>query len=344
LVSRGAAEPGRPRILVPQPIHEDGLRLLERYGEVQVALSAGMLSREELKAALRSSDYFLSMGDYTLDEDILAANPALRGISAIAGHPEEWIDLDAATRLGIPVTGLTRGPVLNTTAELTMALILALAWRILEADRFTRAGLFRQEQSVLFMTRSLEGKTLGLVGLGGVGNAVARRARPFQMDIVYTKRTRLEVEAEGDLGITWTPDLDDLLRRSDFVSLHADYNESTHMLIGPRQLATMKPTAFLINTSRGRLVDESALIEALRKRTIAGAGLDVYWNEPPVTYTPDVDPRLYELDNVILIPHLGGATEETLALLARLGAENLVALIKGERPSSIVNPGALTVR
>ena len=319
------------------------MRLLERYGEVHITRSEGMLGRDELKEALRSSDYLLSMGDYTLDEDILAANPALKGISAIAGHPEEWIDLDAATRLGIPVTGLTRGPVLNTTAELTMALILALAWRIIEADRFTRAGRFRQEQSVLFMTRSLGGKTLGLVGLGGVGKAVARRARPFEMNLIYTKRTRLDGETEADLGVTWTPDLDDLLTRSDFVSLHAEYNDATHMLIGPRQLATMKPTAFLINTARGRLVDESALIKALREGTIAGAGLDVYWNEPPVTYAPDVDPRLYELDNVILIPHLGGATEETLAQLARLGAENLVALIRGERPPSIVNPDALTV-
>lgn len=334
---------GLPRILVPQLIHADGVDLLRQYGTVELVTSDDMMQREELKAALRVSDYFLSIGDYALDEDILSANPDLKGISAIAGHPEEWIDLEAATRLGIPVTGLTRGPVLNSTAELTMALILALSWRILEADRYTRAGRFRQEQSVALMTRSLEGKTLGLIGFGGVARAVARRAAPFGMEILYTKRQRLDAAIEAEFGLTWTPQLDELLTRSDIVSLHAEFNETTDRLIGSRELELMKPTAFLINTARGRLVDEPALIDALRRRVIGGAGLDVYWGEPPVTYSPDPDPRFFALDNVILIPHLGGATDETLAILARLGAENLVALIKGERPSSIVNPLALGV-
>lgn len=333
-----------PRILVPQLIHADGLQMLRRHGTVRLETSDSMMSRKDLKAALASSDYFLSIGDYALDEDILSANPDLKGISAIAGHPEEWIDLEAATRLGIPVTGLTRGPVLNSTAELTIALILALSWRIIEADRYTRAGGFRQEQSISLMTRSLEDKTIGLVGFGGVARAVARRLAPFGIETVYTKRTRLDPATEAEFGVTWVAALDDLLARSDIVSLHAEFNDSTDKLIGMRELELMKPTAFLVNTARGRLVDEPALIDALGRRVIAGAGLDVYWNEPPVTYSPDPDPRFFELDNVILIPHLGGATEETLAILARLGAENLVALIKGERPRSIVNPEALDVR
>jgi glyoxylate reductase len=299
-----------------------------------------MLGRDELKAALARCDYFLSIGDLPLDADILDANPDLRGISAVAAHPEEWMDVEAATARGIPVTGLTRGPVVNTTADLTIAFILALAWRLKEADRWVRAGRFRQEQSVLFMGHALEGKTLGLVGLGQVARAVARRARPLELRVVYTKPTRLDHSVEQELGVAWIPTLDGLLTTSDFVSVHAAYDESTHMLIGERELGLMKPTAFLINTARGRIVDERALIAALRGGVIAGAGLDVYWGEPPVTYEPDVDPALRELDSVLLTPHLGGQTEETLAELARLGATNLVALINGERPPSVVNPEA----
>jgi glyoxylate reductase len=299
-----------------------------------------MLDREALKAALSRSDYFLSIGDLPLDGDILGANPNLRGISAVAAHPDEWMDVEAATARGIPVTGLTRGPVINTTADLTIAFILALAWRLKDADRWVREGRFRQEQSVLFMGRALEGKTLGLVGLGQVARAVVRRARPLELKVAYTKPTRLPRSVEDDLGVAWVSTLDALLGTSDFVSIHAAYDESTHMLIGARELSLMKPTAYLINTARGRIVDEKALVAALRDRVIAGAGLDVFWGEPPVTYEPDVDPELRELDNVLLTPHLGGQTEETLAELARLGAANLVALVNGERPPSVVNPEA----
>ena len=214
-----------PRILVPQAIHEDGLRLLREVGEVELVELDRMMSRDELKSALRRNDYFLSIGDLPLDADILDANPDLMGISAVAGHPEEWMDVDAATARGIPVTGLTRGPVLKTTADLTIALLLGLAWRMIEADRFTRSGRFRQEQSMLFMGHSLEGKTLGLVGLGGVGRAVALRARAFDPNPIYTKRTRLDPATESELAVTWVPTLDDLLRDSDFVSLHAEYGE-----------------------------------------------------------------------------------------------------------------------
>src|SRR5947207_4721856 len=215
---RSARRSMNPRILVPQPIHEEGLRLLREVGDVEVVETDRMLSRDELKAALRRTDYFLSIGDLPLDADILDANPELKGISAVAGHPEEWMDVDAATARGIPVTGLTRGPVLKTTADLTIALLLGLAWRLIEADLYRRGGRFRQEQSTLFMGHSLEGKTLGLVGLGGVGQAVARRARAFELELVYTKRERASPSLEEELGATWIPELDDLLRRSDFVS------------------------------------------------------------------------------------------------------------------------------
>lgn len=330
--------PQKPRIFVPQPIQPEGLELLREVGEVEVAVHDRMLSRDELKTALARSDYLLAIGDIPLDGDILDANPNLRGIAFAAGHPGEWMDIGAATARGIPVTEIERWPVLTTTADLTVALLLGLAWRLVEADRYTRAGKFRQEQSTLLMCHSLQGKTLGLVGLGNVGRLVAARARPFDLRVVYTDLRRLDEADERTHGVEWAGSLDELLSQSDFVSIHADYNDSTEGLIGRRELGLMKPTAFLVNTARGRIVDEDALIEALQQRRIAGAGLDVYRGEPPVTYSPDPDPRFFQLDNVILTPHLGGATEESLANIARLTAQALVAMIRGEVPAGLVNP------
>jgi glyoxylate reductase len=182
------------------------------------------------------------------------------------------------------------------------------------------------------------GKTLGLIGLGKVGTLVVPRAKAFGMKVVYTKRTRLDPALEMTLGITWLPTVDNVMRASDFVSLHARFNESSHQLLGRREFDLMKPTAFFIQTARGRVIDEDALIAVLRERRIAGAALDVYLNEPPVTPSPDPDPRFFELDNVLLAPHIGGQTEASLIDLAVNPAENLVAMIKGERPPDLLNP------
>ncbi len=194
----------RPRILVPQPIHEAGLRLLRDVGDVEVVETDRMLTREELKAALSRCEYFLSIGDLPLDADILDAGVSLRGISAVAAHPDEWMDIEAATARGIPVTGLTRGPVVKTTADLTIAFILGLAWRLVEADRWVRAGRFRQEQSVLFMGRSLEGRTLGLIGFGQVARAVAKRAQRARaagrLHEAQSPRSVDRTRARGDLA------------------------------------------------------------------------------------------------------------------------------------------------
>src|SRR5690242_3972589 len=215
-----------------------------------------MLSRDELIAGLKRCDYLLAIGDQHLTSDILDANPDLKGIAFAAGHPGEWMDVDACTARGIPLTEISRQPVTETTAELTMALLLGCAWRLVEADAYTRAGKFRQEQSTLLMCHSLAGKTFGMVGFGGVARLVAPRARAFDLRLLYTKRTRLDPEEEAALGLEWVPGLDDLLRRSDFVSLHAGHNPTSERMIGRRELDLMKPTAFLINTARGRLVDE----------------------------------------------------------------------------------------
>jgi glyoxylate reductase len=258
-------------------------------------------------------------------------------VEVLAPHPEEWMDVAAATARGIPVTKISGDPVNRTTAELTVALLLGLAWRIVEADHWTKCGKFRQEQSTTFMCHSVGGKTLGLVGLGRVGTLVAQSAPAFGLRILYTKRVRLESSEERRLGVEWAP-LDDLLQASDFVSIHASYNPSSHGLIGTRELGLMKKSAFLINTARGRILDEEALIQTLTDSRIAGAGLDVYIGEPPVTSTPAPNPKFFKLDNVILFPHAGGQTEESLSEIAILGATNLVAMVRGERPPDILNP------
>jgi glyoxylate reductase len=297
-----------------------------------------MLSREELDAGLKRSDYVFAIGDWGIDNELLAQNRHLKGISCAYDDPWVWFDLEFVTSLGIPITGLRISTFIDSTADLTMAFLLALAWRIPEADRYTRCGRFRQEQSTQFTCTALPGRTLGMVGLGHVGELVVPRARPFLLDIVYTKRTRLDPQKERALGVKWLPSVDEIMRASDFVSVHADYNETSHMLVGRPQLELMKPTAFLINTARGRVIDEEALIELLRERRIAGAALDVYWGEPPAVPFPDPNPALFGLDNVILAPHMGGQTEAALIDLARNPAENMVALIRGERPPDLLNP------
>lgn len=329
-----------PRIFIPQPIRSEGLRLLEEVGRVEMIDSDRMLSRDELSPALARSDYLLCIGDLAIDRDLLMANRHLKGIACAARDVTGWIDLDLATSLKIPVSGLSSaayGTICQSTADLTMALLLALAWRVQEADAYTRLGRFRQEQTIHFTCSALAGKTLGMIGLGSVARFVAPRARSFELKVIYTKRERLQAEEEARLGITWAPSLDEVLATSDFLSIHANYSESTHSLIGKRELQLMKRSAFLINTARGRIVDEPSLIRALRARMIAGAGLDVYWGEPPVTATPKPDPELLKLDNVILTPHIGGQTEASLIAIAQNQAENLIAMIRGQRPPDLRN-------
>jgi glyoxylate reductase len=225
----------------------------------------------------------------------------------------------------------------KTTCDLTCALVIGLAWRIVEADRFVRDGRFHQEQSTTFLTRELSGKLVGMIGLGEIGAEIVTRLRAFEMDVIYTKRTRLPEERERELGVTWEPERDDLLRRVDFVVLMATYNRTTHSLIGAREFDLMKPTAFFVNTARGRIVDEPALIDALRDGKIAGAGLDVYWQEPPVG-EPAPSPELFAFPNVILTPHIGSATVEARETMSLAVVDNLRAMIDGRRPPGIVNP------
>jgi glyoxylate reductase len=228
----------------------------------------------------------------------------------------------------------TPGVLTETTADMAFALILAVARRVSEGERAVRAGLWGPWHPSFMLGRDVHGATLGIIGLGAIGEAVARRAMGFAMRVLYTSRSR-KPEAESRLGVEWRP-LDDLLRESDFVSLHVSLSQQTRGLIGEGELRLMKPTAFLINTARGAVVDQPALVEALASRRIAGAGLDVAAVEP----VPIGDPLL-KLDNLVITPHLGSASVATRRKMADLAVENLVAFFEGRRPLHCVNPEVL---
>ena len=317
------------RILVSGHLTEDILSLLAQECDVRANGEDRPMERAELLEAVAAVDGYLSMITDAVDAELMDAAPRLRVVSNMAvGYNN--IDVAAATQRGIVVTN-TPGILTEATAELAFALILAAARRVVDLDRRTRAGEWTCWAPLLFLSREVSGKTLGVVGLGRIGRAVARRARAFGMRVLYHSRSRLEAEEERDLGVEYA-EKDELLATADFVSLHVPLSAETRHLIGRRELGLMKPTAYLINTSRGPVVDEAALVEALKARRIEGAGLDVYESEPMLT------PGLAALDNAVLLPHVGSATVETRTKMARMAAENLLSALRGERPAHVVNP------
>ena len=324
----------RPKVFVVQPIMDVGRRALAEIADVVVHESERMIDRAALLDGVRDCDYIWMLGDTPIDEQVIDAAPRLKGIATMALFPNV-VDVEAATAREIPVTVVPH-VITRTTCDLTVAIIVALAWRLIEADRFVRNGSFHQEQSTTFLTHELAGKVVGMVGVGAIGTEIVKRLRAFEMEITYTKRNRLAEEQERELGMTWIEERDELLRGADFVVVMATYNPSTHKLIGAREFELMKPSAFFVNTARGRIVDEPALIDALRGGRIAGAGLDVYWNEPPIS-EPAPSPALFEFDNVILTPHIGSATHEARDAMALAVVDNLRAMISGERPPNVVN-------
>ena len=326
---------GQPKIFVVQPIMDVGVEALSAFAEVDIFQSERMIGRSELLRGVADADFLFMLGDTPIDQEVIDAAPRLKGIATMALFPNV-VDVAAATARGIPVTVVPH-LITRTTCDLTLAILLGLAWRLIEADRFTREGRFHQEQSTSFLTTELAGKVVGMIGLGDIGAEITRRVRAFDMDVAYTKRNRLSPDREQALGVTWVGELDELLRIADFVVVMTTYNPSTHLLIGAREFALMKPTAFFINTARGRIVDEAALIDALRQNKIAGAGLDVYWQEPPVG-EPAPSPELFDFPNVILTPHIGSATREARNAMTMAVVENLRAMVSGTRPANVVNP------
>ncbi len=325
----------RPKVFVVQPVMDVGRSALEEIADVEVHESDRMISKPDLLAGVEGADYIWMLGDTPIDEEVMEASPRLKGIATMALFPNV-VDVGAATKRGLPVTVVPH-VITKATCDLTCALIIGLAWRLVEADEFVRSGRFHQEQSVSFLTPGLTGKVLGMVGLGAIGTEIVRRMRAFDMDIIYTKRNRLPESSEQELGVEWVPQLDDLLVRSDVVSVMATYNPTTHLMFGARQFGLMKRSAFFVNTARGRIVDEQALIAALEAGEIAGAGLDVYWQEPPVG-EPAPSPELFRFPNVILTPHIGSATVPARQAMSLAVVDNLRAMIEGRRPPNLVNP------
>jgi glyoxylate reductase len=264
-----------------------------------------------------------------IDGELLdAAGPQLKVVANVAVGYDN-IDVAACTQRGIVATN-TPGVLTDATADIAMGLILMATRRLGEGERLIRSGQAWKWGMFFLLGSSLQGKTLGVVGMGGIGQATARRAKAFGMEIVYQSRSEIDPGVAAELGARRV-ELNELLAVSDVVSLHCPYGPATHHLIGAEQLATMRSSAYLVNTARGPIVDEAALASALREGQIAGAGLDVYEHEPRV------HPELLELDNVVLLPHLGSATVETRTAMAMLAAENALAVLSGERPPAPVN-------
>jgi glyoxylate reductase len=322
------------RVLISQPIPASALDRLRSVAKVEMGEdSSRIMPREELLERIRRADALFHLMHDVVDAEVIAAGRDLRVIASMAIGPAT-VDVAAATARGIPVT--TIPPIVaEATADMHWALLLAAARRVVESDGALRRGIFPGSQSLHFAGAAVHGKTLGIIGLGRIGRAVARRARGFDMTILYTKRSRLSESEERDLGVAYAP-LDDLLQRADFVSLNAAFTPETHHLIGKRELSLVKRTAMLINTARGPMVDEGALVEALQSRRIAGAGLDVFESEPRV------HPGLLPLNQVVLTPHLGSAVRELREQMAHIVVDNIQAIIKGERPPNLYNPQVYT--
>jgi glyoxylate reductase len=320
-----------PRIFITQPVAPSAVARLRAAAEVTLNPEPMHIpAKEELVAAVRDADVLFCLLHDRVDRDVIEANPRLRMVATMTITPAD-VDVAAATARRIPVTVIP-APLLNdATADVTWALILGVARRVVEGDRVLRTGVFPGAQSVRFVGGGVSGKVLGLVGCGGVGRAVARRARGFGMRVLYCDPRRVPDVEAAELGLTWVP-LDRLLGESDFVSIHASLGPETRHLIGARELGLMKRTAYLINAARGPIVDEQALIRALAEERIAGAGLDVYENEPRI------DPRLFTLPNVVLSPHIGSGTHELREAMANLVVDNILAVLDGKRPPNCWNP------
>jgi glyoxylate reductase len=323
----------RPRVFVTQPIAESALDRLRDVADVEVNPDdSRVLDKGQLIDAVKRCDILVSLLHDTVDAEVFAANPHLKAVSSM-NITADRIDVAAATARGIPVTNIP-AMVNDATADIAFGLLLAVARNIALGDKLFRSGIYPGSQSNHLAGFAVTGQTLGLVGFGRIGQAMARRARGFEMKIIYTDPQRLTADGEAKLGASYCS-FDDLLREADFVSLHPQLTPDTRHLMSARQFALMKPTAFVINTSRGPVIDEAALIRALREKTIAGAGLDVYEREP------DVSPELTVLPNVVLTPHLGSAVLSLREDMANLVVDNTIALIEGKPPVSSLNPQVL---
>ena len=324
------------RVFVTLPLPPPGIDMLKQRFDVSMMEAEGMPA-EVLKKHVAEADPvgIIGMVNVPITDEIMAAAPHLRVVANYAvGYNN--VDVASATRRGVLVTN-TPGVLTDATADLAFTLILSVARRVVESDRFLREGKFKGWKADLLLGSDVYGRVLGIIGFGRIGQAVARRGLGFNMSILYSDARRVTPELESELRAQYVP-LDELLRKADYVTIHADLNEQTRHMISERELKLMGPEHYLINAARGPIVDEKALVRALKEGWIKGAGLDVYEHEPKT------EPGLTDCWNAVLLPHLGSAAVTARAAMAETAAKNLIAAVDGQTPPNLVNPEALAVR
>jgi glyoxylate reductase len=319
------------RVFITQPVAARAVERMRRAAVVEWNPDPlHIMTKDELLAAVRRNDILVCLLHDRVDRDVICANPQLKAVVSMTVTPAD-IDVAAATARSIPVTTVPARLLDDATADLHWALLLAVARRVAEGDRLMRAGTFPGSQSSILVGGAVSGKIMGIVGMGGVGRGVARRACGFAMKILYHDPQRLGTDEERTLGVHWL-EFDELLAQSDFVSVNARLTPRTRHLFGDREFGLMKPTAYLVNAARGPIVDERALVRALATGRIAGAGLDVYEHEPRP------DPELLTLSNVVFTPHVGSADRETRDAMANVLADNVLAVLEGRQSPNCWNP------
>lgn len=322
----------KPKILVAREVFPEVLERLRQHFEVDDNQADAVLGVDGLKARLAGKAGALTAATDPITAEVIAAAPGLKAICNFAvGYNN--IDLAACTKAGVMATN-TPGVLDDTTADLAWALLMATARRLPAAERWLRNGEWKGWQFIQWLGSDVHHATLGILGMGRIGQTVARRALGFDMKVIYHKRTPLPAEREAECRATWV-DKQTLLRESDFLVLLLPYSPESHHTIGAAELALMKPTAHLINVARGGIVDDEALISALRQRRLSGAGLDVFEGEPKF------NPGFLELDNVALTPHIGSSSRATRMAMAMTAADNLIAVLSGQRPPNLLNPDVL---
>jgi gluconate 2-dehydrogenase len=319
----------KKRVLVTRGIFPEVVEALSKRFDVEHNAEDRPWPPEELARRLKGKAGAMATVMDKFDEAVLAQSPDLKVISNIAvGYNN--IDIPAATKRGIKVTN-TPGVLDDTTADLTWSLLMAAARRISEADMYVRRGDWKIAFGVqYFLGQDIHHATLGIIGMGRIGQAIAKRATGFDMRVLYNNRSRIPESDEKRLNATWV-DRDRLLAESDFVVVMAPYSPATHHLIGAAEIAKMKPGAILVNSARGGVVDDAALVEALKAKRIAGAGLDVFEGEPAL------NPEFVKLPNVVLTPHIGSASRATRIIMCNTAAANMAAVLEGREPPNPVN-------
>ncbi len=325
----------KPKILSTRPLFPAARAILDQYCEADYWTSADRISRAELLKRVADKEGLVCLLNEKVDEELLSAAPKLRIASTVSVGYDN-IDVAACTKHKVVATN-TPGVLDDTTADFAWTLLMAVARRLLEGDAWMRSGTWPGWDLDQLVGGDVWGKTLGIVGFGRIGRGVARRAHGFQMRVLYNDAVRAPAHVEKELNAEFV-DRDRLFRESDFISLHVPLLPDTRHLISKENLGKMKPTAFLVNTSRGPVVDEAALAEALENKTIAGAALDVFEHEPKV------HPALLARKDVILAPHIASASVDTRTKMAVMAANNVVALFEGRRPPNALNADALGLK